>query len=66
MEDITINVAVCDQDGDFPFMITNNDGQSSSLLPFKRHAEVYTTVFVTSTVMVRGRRLDTRSPDAAL
>jgi FkbM family methyltransferase len=59
LEDVTINVAVCDQDSEFPFMITNNDGQSSSLLPFKRHAEVYTTVFVTSTVMVRGRRLDT-------
>ena len=58
-EDVTINVAVCDADGEFRFMLTNNDGQSSSLLPFKRHSEVYTTVFVTHTVIVKGRRLDT-------
>jgi len=58
-EDVTINVAICDQDGEFPFILTNNDGQSSSLLPFKLHSEVYPTVLITDRITVKGRKMDT-------
>jgi FkbM family methyltransferase len=56
--DVTLNFAVCDKDNEMPFFITSN-GQSSSLLPLKKHSEVYPGIVVTEKIIVNGRRFDT-------
>lgn len=57
-EDIKMNYAICDFDGKVPFVITSNL-QSSSILPLKKHIEIYPTIFPEKHIIVQGRKLDT-------
>jgi len=51
-------VAVSERDGTAQFHITNNDGQSSSLLALGSHRELFPEVKVQRTIEVPTRRLD--------
>lgn len=52
-------VAVSDRDGSASFHVTSNDGESSSLLDFGSHRELFPEVQVQQTREVQTRRLDT-------
>jgi len=51
-------VAVSDRDGTAPFHVTDNDGESSSLLAFGSHSELFPEVHVQRTMEVPTRRLE--------
>ena len=51
-------VAISDRDGTAPFHITNNAGESSSLLAFGSHRQLFPEVVVQRTVEVPIRRLE--------
>ncbi len=51
--------AVSDQDGVAPFHLTNNDGESSSLLPLGKHRDIFPQVRDVGRIQVDTRRLDT-------
>jgi FkbM family methyltransferase len=66
-------VAIADRDGTAVFHVTDNDGESSSLLKFGSHSELFPEVHVQRTVEVTTRRLDSviaeqglESPDLLL
>ena len=50
-------VAISDQDGTARFHVTSNDGESSSLLKFGSHADLFPEVQVQHTCEVKTRRL---------
>lgn len=56
--DVKLNVAVSDRDGSALFLVTNN-GQSSSLLPLKKHRVRYPTIVAEKQIIVPCRRFDT-------
>lgn len=51
-------VAIADRDGQAQFHVTNNDGESSSLLDLGTHREHFPQVQVADTLTVTTRRLD--------
>lgn len=51
-------VAISDQDGTARFHVTSNDGESSSLLKFGSHAELFPEVHIQHTREVKTRRLE--------
>jgi FkbM family methyltransferase len=55
--DVALNVAVCDKDGEVPFIVTNN-GQSSSILPLKVHSDKYPSIVPVNHITVPGCRFD--------
>ncbi|MBL8342033.1 MAG: FkbM family methyltransferase [Rubrivivax sp.] len=66
-------VAISDHDGTAQFHVTSNDGESSSLLSFGTHEQLFPEVQVARTIEVATRRLDTllaeqrlEPPDALL
>lgn len=66
-------VAISDRDGHAQFHVTDNDGESSSLLNFGSHSQLFPEVHVQRTLQVTTRRLDTviaehglRPPDVLL
>jgi FkbM family methyltransferase len=66
-------VAVSDRDGTAQFHVTSNDGESSSLLAFGSHRDLFPEVEVQRTIEVPTRRLDSvlvehglESPDMLL
>jgi len=66
-------VAVSDRDGTAQFHVTSNDGESSSLLAFGSHRDLFPEVEVRRTIEVPTRRLDSvltehrlEAPDALL
>ncbi|HEX4850170.1 MAG TPA: FkbM family methyltransferase, partial [Puia sp.] len=51
---------ISDQDGlHLPFNISSNDGESSSLLPFGLHSELYRDIVYEKSIPVITKRLDT-------
>ncbi|MCM0610767.1 MAG: FkbM family methyltransferase [Ideonella sp. WA131b] len=59
-------VAVSDRDGVADFHVTSNDGESSSLLHFGSHGELFPQVQVQETIRVPTRRLDAALAEAGL
>lgn len=59
-------VAVSDSDGEAQFHVTSNDGESSSLLRFGSHGELFPQVQVQRTINVPTRRLDAALAEAGL
>ena len=66
-------VAISDRDGSARFNVTSNDGESSSLLAFGSHGDLFPEVRVAETIEVPTRRLDSviaehglESPDLLL
>jgi FkbM family methyltransferase len=59
-------VAVSDRDGEAEFHVTSNDGESSSLLRFGSHGELFPQVQVQRTILVPTRRLDAALAEAGL
>jgi FkbM family methyltransferase len=66
-------VAIADRDGEAHFHVTNNDGESSSLLSLGSHREHFPEVRVAQTLTVPTRRLDSllaenglRAPDVMI
>ncbi len=55
---IIVPAAVSDQDGTAIFHVTDNDGQSSSLLEFGSHSEHFPQVKIAQTIEVATRRVD--------
>lgn len=51
-------VAISDRDGSTQFHVTDNDGESSSLLNFGSHSKLFPEVHVQRTLEVTTRRLD--------
>jgi FkbM family methyltransferase len=51
--------AISDFDGKSQFLVSNNDGESSSLLPFGTHTELFPHVQVSASIEVDVRRLST-------
>jgi FkbM family methyltransferase len=51
--------AVFDRDGETVFNVANNDGASSSLLPFGKHKHLFPTVETTRQITVQTRSLET-------
>jgi FkbM family methyltransferase len=58
--------AVSDRDGTADFHVTDNDGESSSLLDLGRHRELFPHVGVARTIRVTTRRLDSVLAERAL
>jgi FkbM family methyltransferase len=50
--------AISDRDGTASFHVTSNDGESSSLLPFGSHVQLFPDVCVAGTIEVATRRLN--------
>jgi FkbM family methyltransferase len=59
-------VAVSEQDGVARFNVTDNDGESSSLLDLGRHRELFPHVGVARTIEVPTRRLDSALAEKGL
>lgn len=59
-------VAVSDHDGTARFNVTDNDGESSSLLDLGRHRELFPHVGVSRTIEVPTRRLDSALAERGL
>lgn len=55
---IAVNYAVSDHDGVVTLHVTSMD-QSSSILPLKRHKEIYPDIYETQQIVVQSRKLDT-------
>lgn len=58
--------AISDQDGTADFQVTNNDGESSSLLSFGTHSTLFPRVAIERTIRVPTRKLSTAIADSAL
>lgn len=56
---ISINACISDKDGDIvPFNISNNEGQSSSILDFDTHTKEHPGIVFTSKTRLQTRRVD--------
>lgn len=58
--------AISDADGSASFHVTDNDGESSSLLPFGSHSRLFPQVHVERVLTVPTRRLDSALSEAGV
>ena len=54
-----VNYLITDQDNsDYDFHLSNNDGNSSSILGFKKHADIWPEIKMINTIKLKSRTLD--------